>query len=81
MLGHFPRSAASHECTECILFSCQFFEDEVYSNCVPTFRGQNVGITHVIAVLSLKCQDRRCFFPSRCTGITAAKVYLFMFLL
>lgn len=61
-LGHFPRSAAPHECTECVLSSCQFFEDEAYSNCASPPRGRNVGITPVIAVLSLKCQHKRCFF-------------------
>lgn len=44
-------------------------------------QGQNVGITSVIALLSLKCQDKCCFFLSRCAGRTVLKVYLFTFLL
>lgn len=40
-------------------------------------QGQNVVITHVIAVSSLKRQSKCCFFPSRCAGKTAEKANLF----
>lgn len=42
-------------------------------------QGQNVVITHVIAVLSLKRQKKVLLFPSRCAGKTAVKANLFTF--